>query len=57
MLGGYKIRVPNEWKVEFAADITMGEISDNRPDADGDRTGATLTIDGRVFMGGVEISD
>jgi predicted membrane protein len=58
MLGGYKIRVPNEWKIEFAADITMGEISDNRSDAsEGERTGATLTIDGRVFMGGVEVSD
>lgn len=58
MLGGYKIRLPNDWKLEVAADITMGDISDNRSDAsEGGRTGSTLTIDGRVFMGGVEISD
>ena len=58
MLGGYKIRMPNDWKLVIIADVTMGDISDNRPSAsEGERTGPTLTIDGRVFMGGVEISD
>ncbi len=55
-LGEYKIRVPDDWKLDIQADITMAEISDNRRPIEGDRTGPTLTVGGRVFMGGVEIS-
>jgi predicted membrane protein len=55
-LGGYKIRVPHDWKLDIRADVMMGEISDNRPDPDEERTGSTLTIDGQVFLGGIEIS-
>ncbi|MBT4126681.1 MAG: hypothetical protein HOJ22_05585 [Chloroflexi bacterium] len=58
VLGGYKIRVPKDWSVEINADINMGEISDNREDHGGDaEPGSTLSIGGRVFMGGVEISN
>ncbi len=56
-LGGYKIRVPNDWKLDLQADVNMGEISDNRPDPESPREGSTLTIGGRIFMGGVEISN
>jgi len=57
-LGGYKVRVPNGWSVEINADINMGEISDNRAEHGGDTEAAPkLTIGGRVFMGGVEISN
>jgi hypothetical protein len=50
--------MPNDWKMVVTADVTRSDISVNRPDASEDeRTGSTLTIDGRVFMGGVEISD
>ncbi len=56
-LGEYKVRVPNEWKLDIQADMTMAEIEVNRPTepAEG-RAGPTLTIGGRVFMGGVEIT-
>jgi len=58
VLGGYKVKVPNGWSVEINADINMGEISDNREDHGGDtESGPTLSIGGRVFMGGVEISN
>ncbi|MBT3996196.1 MAG: hypothetical protein HOF01_10405 [Chloroflexi bacterium] len=56
-LGGYKIRVPNDWKLDLQADVNMGEISDNRPDPESPREGSTLTIGGRIFMGGIEISN
>jgi predicted membrane protein len=58
VLGGYKVRVPNGWSVEINTDINMGEISDNRAEHGGDTEAAPkLTIGGRVFMGGVEISN
>jgi predicted membrane protein len=58
VLGGYKIRVPNNWKIDIDADVTMGEISDNRSDSSEEgRTVSTLTVGGRVLMGGVEISN
>jgi len=58
VLGGYKVRVPKDWSVEINADINMGEISDNREDHGGDtESGPKLSIGGRVFMGGVEISN
>lgn len=58
VLGGYKVRVPKDWSVEINADINMGEISDNRADHGGNtESGPTLRIGGRVFMGGVEISN
>jgi hypothetical protein len=58
VLGGYKVRVPSGWSVAIDADINMGEISDNREDHGGDtESGPTLSIGGRVFMGGVEISN
>ena len=57
-MGGYKVRVPNGWSVEINTDINMGEISDNRAEHGGDTEAAPkLTIGGRVFMGGVEISN
>jgi predicted membrane protein len=55
-LGEYKIRVPQDWKIDLQAEVTMGEISDNRDSVDEPRTGPTLTIEGKIFMGGVEIS-
>jgi len=34
----------NDWQLVVTADVTMGDISDNRPDAaEGDRAGSTLT--------------
>jgi hypothetical protein len=46
--------MPSDWKLVVTADVTVGDISDNRPNApEGGRTGSTLTINGRVFMGGV----
>lgn len=58
VLGGYKVRVPKTWAVDINADINMGEISDNRDAHGGDaQAGPKLTIGGRVFMGGVELSN
>ena len=56
-LGEYKIRVPKEWKIDLAAEVTMGEIQDKRSPSEGTRPGPTLTVAGKVFMGGVEIND
>lgn len=56
MLGEYKIRIPNDWKLDIKAEVTLGQIEVNRPDVDGERTGPTLTIDGKLFMGGVEVT-
>ncbi|MCI0775688.1 MAG: hypothetical protein J4O01_02620 [Chloroflexi bacterium] len=56
LLGEYKIRVPNDWKLDIRAEVTMGQIDVNRPTVEEERSGPTLTIDGRVLMGGVEIS-
>jgi len=55
-LGEYKIRVPNEWKVDIKTEITMAEIEDDRSPAEEERTGPTLTISGKVLMGSVHIS-
>jgi hypothetical protein len=55
-LGEYKIRIPREWKVDLQTEVTMGEISDNRTPVEEPREGPTLTIGGKIFMGGVEIS-
>ena len=57
LLGEYKIRVPNDWKLDIRAEVTMGQIDVNRPTVEEERSGPTLTIDGRVLMGGVEISE
>ncbi len=60
ILGEYKIRIPNDWKLDIKTELTMAQVEVNRPDGpDGkeSRSGPTLTIDGRVFMGGVEISE
>ncbi len=57
MLGEYKIRVPNDWKLEIRAEVTLGQIEVNRPDVEEEPSGPTLTVDGRVLMGGVEITD
>ncbi len=56
-LGGYKIRIPADWQLDIRADVTFGELEDKRPTPSETRTGPTLTIEGRVFMGGVEITD
>ena len=56
LLGEYKIRVPGDWKLDIRAEVTMGQIEVNRPDNDDERSGPTLVIDGRVLMGGVEIT-
>jgi hypothetical protein len=56
-LGEYKIRVPNDWKVDIQTEITMAEIDDDRaPASEEERTGPTLTIGGKVLMGSVHIS-
>jgi hypothetical protein len=57
LLGEYKIRVPNEWKLDIKAEVTMGQIEVNRLSVEEERSGPTLTIDGRVLMGGVGITD
>ncbi len=57
LLGEYKVRVPNDWKLDIKAQVTMGQIEVNRPPVEGERSGPTLTIDGRVLMGGVGITD
>jgi predicted membrane protein len=31
MLGGYKIRVPNDWKFDLQADVNMGEYLTTDP--------------------------
>lgn len=55
-LGEYKIRVPREWKIDIQAEVTMGQIEDNRAPAEEDRTGPTLVVGGKVLMGGIDIS-
>ena len=57
LLGEYKIRVPNDWKLDIKAEVTMGQIEVNRLSVEEERSGPTLTIDGRVLMGGVGITD
>jgi predicted membrane protein len=58
VLGGYKVRVPENWTVDLQADVNMGEITDNRTGHGQDGgPGPKLTIGGRVFMGGVELSN
>ena len=57
VVGEYKIRLPNEWKLDIKAEVTMGQIEVNRLSVEEDRSGPTLTIDGRVLMGGVGITD
>jgi len=58
VLGEYKIRVPGDWTVDINVDANMAEISDKRASHGGDaETGPTLVIGGRVFMGGVAISN
>jgi predicted membrane protein len=58
VLGGYKVKVPADWSIDMKVDINMGEISDNRREHGNDgEAGPTLTLGGRVFMGGVEISN
>jgi len=54
-LGEYKIRVPKNWKIDLKAHVTMGQIEDNRAPSEEERTGPTLTVGGKVFMGGIEI--
>ena len=39
------------------SEVTMGQIKFNRAGDDEERSGPTLVIDGRVLMGGVEITD
>ena len=56
LLGEYKIRVPNDWKLDIQADVTMGQIEVNRRSVGEERAGHTLTVAGRVLMGGVEIT-
>ena len=55
-LGEYRIRVPNDWKLDIQADVTMGEIGDDREAVEEGRSGPTLTIGGHVLMGGVHIT-
>ena len=55
-LGGYEVRIPNDWQLDIRADVALGELKDTRPGPGDTRTGPTLTIGGRVFMGGVEIT-
>lgn len=57
MLGEYKIRMPNDWKLDIRTEVTMGQIEVNRQNVEEERSGPTLTVDGRVLMGGVEITD
>ena len=58
VLGGYKVRIPEGWSVDLNADVNMGEITDNRAEHGQDGgAGPKLTIGGRVFMGGVELSN
>lgn len=58
VLGGYKVKVPETWSINIDADINMGEISDNRKQHGEDSApGPQLAIGGRVFMGGVELTN
>lgn len=56
-LGGYKLRIPNDWIIDLKAEVALGEVNDSRPSVEGTRPGPTLTITGKVFMGGIEISN
>ena len=59
VMGGVKLIIPSNWKVQSEVSITMGDVNDKRrvsPNAT-EASAKTLLLKGSVVMGGIEIKN